>query len=157
MFLPVRQNGRLKMKDNRYLINVILSVVTLLVCIAGVITRSFFPYIILPRMDVLMMVAICTFSCAIAFYVNSGNKAEMIGASLLAGLNFSVLPMCAGLTFGTPVWKLFLAGAVVFFVMNLCYEAIGRRMTTGKCNPLAPLANAFLLFLACQCFQQIFF
>ena len=145
------------MRENRYLINVILSVVTLLVCLAGVITRSFFPYIILPRMDVMMMVAISAFSCAIEFYVNRGNKAESIGASLLAGINFSVLPMCAGLTFGTPVWKLFIAGTVVFFVTNLCYEAIGRRMESGECNRLAPLANALLLFLASQCFQQIFF
>ena len=144
------------MKDNRYLINVILSVVTALVCLAGVITRSFFPYIILPRMDVLMMAAICAGSCAIAFYVNKGIAAESIGASLLAGITLSVVPLCAGFTSGHPVWKLFVVGAFVFFVTNLCYESIARRMETGEYNRLAPLANAFLLFLACQCFQQIF-
>ena len=145
------------MKKNTYFVNIVLSIVTVLVCLTGVIARSFFPYIILPRMNVLMMAAISALSCAIVYYINKGYQSECFGGALLAGLNFSVLPLCAGLTFGVPVWKLFITGVVVFFVIDRCYASIGRRMDTGAYSRLAPLANALLLFLACQCFQNIFF
>ncbi|MEE1086403.1 MAG: hypothetical protein U0L05_04450 [Schaedlerella sp.] len=145
------------MKKNPYFVNIILSILTLLICLAGVIVRSFCPHVILPGWDILMMVAISALSCAIVYYVNQGYQSERIGASLLAGFNFSVLPLCAGFTFAAPVWKLFVVGAAVFFVTDLCYESFGRRMDTGAFSKLAPLANAVMLFLAGQCFQNIFF
>ena len=145
------------MKKNPYFINVILGVVTGLVCLAGLITRAFFPAVILPRIDIPVFVAISAFSCAVAYYVNQGMRDDKIGSALLAGLTFSILPFCAGLTFGSPIWKLFIIGALVFLFVDFCYEAIGKRMETGAFGKMAPLANAFILFLASQCFQGIFF
>lgn len=145
------------MKKNPYFINIILGIVTALVCLTGVITRSFFPDVVLPRVDVPVMTAISALSCAIAYYVIGGSREDKIGSALLAGLTFSVLPFCAGLTFGNSVWKLFVAGTVVFFVTDLCYESIGKRMDTGVFSKLAPLANGLILFFASQCFQGVFF
>jgi len=157
MFLPVPQNGEVNMRKNPYMINVVLGILVGAACLMGILTRTLFPENILPRLDVPVFVLFSALACAIVYYMNGGERADKIGSALLAGLTFSLLPFCAGLTFGIPVWKLFLAGTVVFFLTDLCYEGIGKRMETGAFGKIAPLANGMMLFLASQCFQGIFF
>ena len=157
MCLPVRQNGEINMKKHPYMTNVVLGIFVGAACLMGILTRSFFPANILPRVDVPVIVLFSALSCAVTYYMNGNEGRDKIGSALLAGLTFTLLPFCAGLAAGVPLWKLFVAGTILFFVTDLCYEAIGKRMETGAFGKLAPLANGFMLFLASQCFQGVFF
>lgn len=157
MYLPAQQSGVINMKKHPYMKNVILGIFVGIASLIGILTRCFFPAVILPKVDVPVIVLFSALSCAVTYYMNAEEGRDKIGSALLAGLTFALLPFCAGLVAGIPVWKLFIAGTILFFVTDLCYEAIGKRMDTGAFGKLAPFANGLMLFLASQCFQGVFF
>ena len=153
MYPPVPQNGEVDMKKNPYFINVVLCVTVGLICAAGKICETFSPATVMPMPDIPFMVLLCVISCVVDYYVNGRRMGDRIGTALIAGLIFSLLPLSAQITFGIPVWKLFAAGTAVFFVTDVCYGSIAKRMSSGRCGVFAPAANGVMLFLAAQCLQ----
>ena len=74
---------------------------------------------------------------------------------MLGGAAFALLPWCAGLSAGVPLWTLGLAGAAVFGLSALLYTAALERIATGPKAPLAPAGTAFMLYLAGQCLSGL--
>ena len=143
------------MKKNPYFINILLVAVTFLAYLVGMLVQTFSPATILPRIGIPFLVILSLIALVIEHYLVGEKQRERIGAIVLAGATFTALPICAGWEIGMPIWKLFAAGAIVFGVVDMFYEGIGEKMSSGPHGKFSPIANAVLLFLASQCFQGL--
>ena len=143
------------MKERTYLLNILLAAVVGAACAVGVLVDTFAPFAILPHPGIPLMVLLTVLPLAAEYYIGAPKKRDWIGSTVLAGLTFAVLPACAGMTGGLPLWKLFIVGAVVFAVVTVLYTSMGHRMRSGAKAKAAPAVNALLLFLAAQFFQGI--
>ena len=143
------------MKERTYLLNILLAAAVGAACIAMILFDAFAPSVLLPHISIPAMVLLTVVPLAAEHYVGAPKKRDWIGSTVLAGLTFSVLPLCAGHTNGLPVWLLFLCGGAVFAVTTVLYTSMGRRMTSGPKSKAAPAGNALLLFLAAQFFHGI--
>ena len=143
------------MKQRTYLLNLLLAAAVFALCAAGVLFDALAPYVMLPHAGLPLMVLLTAIPLAVEHYLGAPKKRDCIGSTVLAGLTFSVLPACAGLTGDVPVWLLFVSGAAVFAVTTVLYTSMGQRMASGPKAKAAPAVNALLLFLAAQFFQGI--
>jgi len=143
------------MKDRTYLLNILLAAVVGVACAVGVLVDTFAPFAILPHPGIPLMVLLTVVPLAAEYYMGVPKKRDWVGSTVLAGLTFAVLPACAGLTAGLPLWKLFVCGAAVFAVSAMLYISMGHRMRSGAKAKAAPAVNALMLFLAAQFFQGI--
>lgn len=139
-----------------YLKNTLLTVEMGLVCLAVVLIRTFSQGSILPRYDVPFLVLMSVIPMSIACYVKTEGEENVLVSVFLAAVTFTVLPLAAGWDTGMSAGKMFVEGAVVFAVTDAFYASIGSRVSTMPKAPFALAANGFLLYLASQCFQNIF-
>lgn len=143
------------MKERTYLLNILLAALVGAACIAAVLFDVFAPYVVLPHMGIPMLVLVVAIALAAEHYMGVPGKRDWIGSTVLAGLTFSVLPVCAGVNGDVSFVKLFMYGAAVFAVATVLYTSMGQRMAGGPKAKAAPAVNALLLFLAAQFFQGI--
>lgn len=143
------------MKEKFYLKNTLLAVEMGIVCLAVVLGRTFIPGFGLPYWDIPFMVLLSVIPMVIAGYLKTESDENCVYSIVLAGLTFSLLPFCAGWNTGMPFWKLFVAGAVIFGVVDVFYTSIKERVASGPKAALALIANGFLLYLASQCLQGL--
>lgn len=141
------------MKKQVYFKNILLIIEMFLLCGAVVAVRTFFPGFVLPRIGIPMLTVLSVIPMMINDICNIGCEEVRPVSLLLAGLTFTLLPLSAGWSAGLPLWKLFVAGTVVYGVTEIVYTSILRRISTGTRVPMAPVVNGFLLWLASQCFQ----
>lgn len=144
------------MKAKFYLKNTLLAVEMGLVCLAVILMRTFSQGTILPRFDVPFLVLMSVIPMIITCYVKAEGEENRLAAVILAAVTFTVLPLAAGWDTGMSAAKMFAEGAVVFAVTDAFYSSIGSRAASGPKAPLALAANGFVLYLASQCFQNIF-
>ena len=143
------------MKKNLYFINILLTMVTALVCLASLIVRTFLPGIPFPRPDVPLLVLMAVIPMIIEYYAVPDIQRNRIVSVILAGVTLTVLPLCAGWGTSIQFWKLFIAGAAVFGMTDILYGSICRRISSGKYKKAAPVINGLLLYLAAFCFQGL--
>ena len=151
----MRQNGVVDMKKNEYLTNVLLIVIFGIICLAEMFVRTFSPAAGFVKVNIPFLVLMSAASIMLEYYLIPGVKRNWLLTAVLAGATFAVLPFCSGWDIGLPVWKMFLAGAAVFGVTDILYRSIGQRMMLGTFRRVAPVANAFVLYLASQCLQGL--
>lgn len=144
------------MKAKFYVKNTLLAVELGLVCLAVILMRTFSQGTLLPRFDIPFLVLMSVIPMIIACYVKAEGNDNVLVSVLLAAVTFTVLPLAAGWDTGMSAVKMFAEGAVVFAVTDAFCTSIGRRVATGPKAPLALAANGFVLYLASQCFQNIF-
>lgn len=140
------------MKKNPFFVNVLLVILTGLVCLAELLIRMLSPATLLPRFDLPMLAAISLLALVLETYIGLSEKRYWAPVILLGGVTLTALPLCAGIALSQPIWAAFLAGCAVFGVLCLLFTGCRERMT-GR---LAPLACGVILFLACQCLYRIY-
>ena len=143
------------MKERTYLLNLLLAGLVGMVCLALVLVQALLPYVLIPKAELPVLVLLTAVPLAAEHYIGAPKKREWIGSTVLAGLTFSVLPACAGVTGGMAVWQLFVYGCIVFAVTTILYTSMSRRMASGPRAKAAPIVNALLLVLAMQFFQGL--
>lgn len=143
------------MKKNLYFINILHTGVVALFCLAGIFIRTFSVNTVLPRITITFMVMITLIPMVLEYYMVSERDRDPFISMVFGGLAFTILPACSSLTTGIPLWKLMVAGTVVFGVTDLLYRSIGERISSGSYSRLAPAANAVMLYLASQCLQGL--
>ena len=140
------------MKKQSWLLNILLAVSVFLYC-AGVFTaRLFSPLADVPALSPVMMAVLVLVPLVIDAYAARGNVKRVWPAVIgLAAAAFAVLPAAAGLVPWTEAVPTGLLGALITFVLTLLLDGITKRTVSGKGKPgLAPVVNAFVLFLAAQ-------
>ena len=127
-----------------------------LYCIICLLVRTFAPAVILPKWDISVLMLLTLVPLVIARYLKPDAKFPWVVTILLGGAAFTVLPLCAGLLYGMPVWRMFLIGTAVFGGTAYLYSCTAKCAAKGKLRWISPVVNALLLFLAGQCLQGMF-
>ena len=112
---------------------------------------------VLPKLDLPLMLGLSAIALALDAYTGRPGLSwpGLLVNTVLGGAVFALLPWCAGLPAGVPLWTLGLAGAAVFGLSALLYTAALERIATGPKAPLAPAGTAFMLYLAGQCLSGL--
>ena len=135
----------------------LLAVVVGLACLGLAVTGAMAPMAVLPKLDLPLMLGLSAIALALDAYTGRPGLSwpGLLVNTVLGGAVFALLPWCAGLPAGVPLWTLGLAGAAVFGLSALLYTAALERIATGPKAPLAPAGTAFMLYLAGQCLSGL--
>jgi hypothetical protein len=144
------------MKDNKYMLNTLLTVVLGLIMLIIVVGRTLFPLMIQPEADIPNLVLISLIALVLDHYLAPGAKRCYICIPVFAALVFGLLPfVSAYATLGEAV-KLAIAGGVVFTATTWVFTAIQERLSSGPAAKASAFFSAVSLYMAVQCFVGIF-
>lgn len=143
------------MKRNPLKLNVILAAVVGIACLVLALGAALAPQAIMPRFDLVMMLALSLIALTIDAYWGPDCPRSWFWTVVLGAATFTVLPWCAGVTGGVTVGVLGLSGGAVFAVAAVLYTAAMERNASGPKAPLAPVGAALMLFLAGQCLSGL--
>lgn len=122
-----------------------------------VVIRALSPAVNLPAMDIPLLLAVSLLVLLTDHYLGRSGPGVPVVTAAPAALAFGLLPLCAGLAVPMTALKLALAGGLTFLAASLLFDSAIHRLSTGPRAKAAPVAAAFALFLAGQCFTNIFF
>lgn len=138
------------MKNRTTILNSVLAAVLGVVLLVSVIVKTFCPHFILPEMNIPYIVAVSLAALVLTHFVETEEGCPVCQA-VLAAVTFAALPWAAGLA-AVSIWKLAIAGGIVFAVLNAMFIAMEKRMELADAGKGAVIPAAFGLYLACQCF-----
>ncbi len=135
----------------------LLAAVVGVACLGLSLAKALAPMAILPTLDLPLTLGLSLIALTLDAYWGRHELSwpALLVNAVLGGAVFALLPWCAGLTQGRPIWTLGLAGAAVFGVSALLYTAALERIATGPKAPLAPTGTALMLYLAGQCLSGL--
>lgn len=133
-----------------YFLNTFLAVILGGVLLAMVITRAFFPAVILPQANIPNLVLVSLIALLLDHYVAPGAKRCYLCIPALSAFAFALLPYAAGFTAGWEIAKLSFVGAVVFTAVTWLFTSMTDRLSSGPAAKAAPIFSALGLFLASQ-------
>lgn len=138
------------MKKNDCL-NTLLAAVFGAVLLAMVVTRAFFPAVILPEANIPNLVLVSLAALLLAHYAAPGAKRCYLCCGLLAAVTFGLLPYAAGFTTPMESLKLAAVGGIVFTATTWLFSSMMDRLRSGPAAKAAPALSALGLYLASQC------
>ena len=136
-----------------YHLNTFLAITLFVALMAMVITRAFFPAVILPEANVPNLVLVSLVALLLDHYLAYGAKRCYICIPVLSSVTFSLLPFAACFVGALEAVKLGVLGGVVFTATTWLFSAMEDRLSTGPIAKLAPIMSALGLYLACQVFM----
>lgn len=138
------------MKKNYYL-NTFLAAVYAAVLLAMVITRAFFPTVILPEANIPNLVLVSLAVLLLDHYAAPGAKRCYVCIPLLAAATFGLLSFAAGFAAPMESLKLAVVGGIVFTVVTWLFSSMMDRLRSGPAAKAVPVLSALGLYLASQC------
>lgn len=140
------------MKNKTYMLNTFLTALLGICLLVGVLIRTFFPLIILPKANIPNMVLMSLAALVLDHYLVPNAKRCYICIPLFSAISFGLLPLAAA--FCTPVEALKFAfvGAVVFTVTTWLFSSIQDRLSSGPAAKASAFFSAVSLYMAAQCF-----
>ena len=142
------------MKKNTMMANTLLAVVLGAGLLAGMVWRTFTPYVVLPELDVNAMVAITLIALVLEYFLAGKQERNLALQVVLAAVTFGGLALAVGLPYAGI--KTFLVGAVAYAVVTFLFDSMVQRMEVTTNKKCAVLPTAFVLYLAFQCFMGMF-
>ena len=133
-----------------YHLNTFLAAVFGATLLAMVVTRAFFPAVILPEANIPNLVLVSLAALLLEHYIAPGADRCYICIPLFAAVTFGLLPYAAGFTFGMEAFKLALVGAAVFTAVTWIFTSMTDRLSSGPAAKAAPIFSAVGIFLASQ-------
>ena len=135
---------------------ILLTLVVGITLLIQVLQRTFLPAVILMEFSVPNMAGLCLIALVLNAYLG-GERSRGIAVNLCFGeVIFGLLPLLAGVTQGKDVFLLAIVGGVEYALISGVYATMTDRMENTVKSRLAPICSAFVLFLACQGFANIF-
>ena len=156
-------------KDRTTILNTVLALVLGIVLLVSVLVKANCPHFILPKINIPYMAGISLIALVVTHFLSGtqsacqGGKACLtekpegcpLCQAILATITFAVMPWAAGLVQDSII-KLALCGGIVFAVLNAMFCGMVKRMELADTHKGAVIPAAFGLYLACQCFTNIF-
>lgn len=142
------------MKKNTMMVNTLLAVVLGAGLLAGMVWRTFMPYVVLPELDVIAMAAITLIALVLEYYMAGVQKRNWALQVVLATVTFGGLALAAGLPYAGA--KTFICGAAVFVAITFLFDSMVKRLEVTTDKKCVAIPTAFVLYLACQCFVSLF-
>lgn len=143
------------MKQNKYLLNTLLTAVLFAAMLTAFVLRAVQPSVVLPPLNIPNMALISLLALVPDAYLTRGTKRCWPWVAILSAAAFALLPLAAGFANGNSFWKIGLTGGAVFTVSTWLFDAIQQRLSSGEKATPAPLLTALGLYLAAQCFAGI--
>jgi hypothetical protein len=144
------------MKDNKYMLNTLLTVVLGLIMLIIVVGRTLFPLMIQPEADIPNLVLISLIALVLDHYLAPGAKRCYICIPVFSAMTFGLLPWAAAFVNGMQALTLALAGGITFTATTWLFTSIQDRLSSGPQSKAAPFLSALGLYLAAQCLAGIF-
>lgn len=141
------------MKNRTTILNSLLAVVVMAVLLVCRIWKLVKPNVILPELDIPAIVGLSLIALLATSFFKMNEKGSWIVEGILAAITFGILPWAAGFAMAADIWKLALAGGIVFVILNGLFQAMLERLETLNLSKIAAVPTAFALYLACQCFS----
>lgn len=145
------------MKTSSYFRFFLLTALWGLLLAAFVVIRAVLPGANLPAMDLPLLLGVSLLALLADHYLGRSTPGAPAVTAALAALAFGLLPLCAGLVSLVTALKLVMAGGLTFGLASILFDSALDRLASGPRAKAAPLVTALALFLAGQCFTNIFF
>ncbi len=139
------------MKQNKYLLNILLALGLTLALGAAMLVKCFQPAAILPALNIPNLTLFSLVFLVLEHFLRGNQKRDYIALFVLSLVSFALLPLAVGM--GSV--KLALGGSVVFTAVTWLFGAMMDRMESGHNSKLAAIVSALGLYLAVQAFGGI--
>lgn len=140
------------MKNNQMVLPISLCAVLCVAFALQLVLPVWIPAIVLPPLNIPNMVLLCAVAlCADALIAPKASRCYGLLALLAFG-TFALLPYASGIAQEESLWKMGIAGAVVFTATTFLFTTLRDRAASGPRMVLVPFMGAIGLFLAAQCF-----
>ena len=143
------------MKQNKYLLNTMLTVVLFIALTAAHIARVMIPPVVLPVLNIPNMVLLSMVALLADHWISPRTARNYLCVLILSVITFALLPLFAGFACQHDFWKFGLVGGVVFTVCTWLFSSVTQRISTGPRAWAATLVSSFGIYLAAQCFAGI--
>ena len=145
------------MKNKTYMLNTFLTVLLWVYLLLAVVVRTFFPLMILPKVNIPNIVLISLIALVLDHYLVPDAKRCYICIPVFSAISFGLLPFAAA--FCTPVEAVKLAsiGSIVFTVTTWLFSSIQDRLSSGPAAKASAFFSAVSLYMAAQCFAGMIF
>ena len=143
------------MKNNKFLLPVVLSGVLLVALAVGLLVKVFVPAAIIPPLNIPNMALLSVIALLIEHFMTKRNPRCYLTAAVFGALCFGLLPLMAGFACIHNFWKLALVGGCVFTVITFLFTSAIDRLVTGPKAPAAVVLTGLGIVLAFQCFAGI--
>lgn len=143
------------MRQNQYLLNVLLTAVLGAVMLVALLVNTFAPQLPLPRLDIPVMTLISLIALLLETFVAPGAERSYILSFVLAGISFALLTWAARMAAGAEILKLALGGGAVFTAVTYLFTSALDRISSGRGGTWAIVVSAAIFYLASQGFSGI--
>ena len=143
------------MKNNKFLLPVILVVVLFAALLTGMLMQIFIPAVILPPLNIPNMVLLSVVALVVDHFFTKGSQRCYVCVALFSLAAFAVLPLMAGFACVHDFWKIGLVGGITFTITTFLFSSAIQRLRTGPKAPAAVILTALGIYLAAQCFAGI--
>lgn len=143
------------MKENKFFVNIALTVVLGIALAVCAIVRAFLPMGVLPKLDIPNMVLLSLAALLLNHYWIKTSRKFCPCMPVLAAASFGLLPWAAGFATAMEALKLALIGGITFGLSAWLFGQVQDRLSSGPAAKLAPVLSALGLYLAAQCFSGI--
>ena len=143
------------MKNNKFLLYVILVAVLFVALAACLLVRVWLPAAILSTLNIPNMVLLSVIALLIEHFL-AGNSTRCYWLTALFGiLSFGLLPLMAGFACVHTFWQYGLIGGGVFTATTFLFTSATDRLLTGPKARAAAVLTGIGICLAAQCFAGI--
>lgn len=143
------------MKNNKFLLHIILSTVLLIALAIALLIRVWLPAAVIPPLNIPNMVLLSVIALLIEHFLAQGNPRCYWATALFGVLCFGILPLMAGFACVHDFWKYGLIGGCVFTATTFLFTSATERLQTGPKARAAVVLTGLGIFLAAQCFAGI--
>ena len=143
------------MKNNRFLLHMVLTAVLFAVLCVCSLVRVWLPAAIIPPLNIPNMVLICLIALLIEHLLAKSNLRCYWFTVLFGALCFGILPLMAGFACVHDFWKYGLIGSCVFTATTFLFTSATDRLLTGPKARFAVVMTCLGIYLASQCFAGI--
>ena len=140
------------MKNNKFLLPVMLIAVLFAVLMAGMLVQIFQPAAILPALNIPGMVLLSVVALLLDYMLTKSTARCYVCVVLFGLAAFAILPLMAGFACIHDFWKYGLVGGVTFTITTFLFTSAAQRLKTGPKAPAALVITALGIYLASQCF-----
>lgn len=143
------------MKNSKYFLPCVLTIVVFAALVAAVIIRVVAPAGIIPPLNIPNMALLSVIALLLEYLITKNNPRCYLCCFLFGAAVFGILPLMAGFACQHTFWKLGIVGGVVFTAATFLFTSAVERLQTGPKAPAAAVVTALGIWLAAQCFAGI--
>lgn len=143
------------MKNNKFLLPVILIAVLFAALLTGMLVQIFLPAAILPPLNIPNIVLLSVAALLIEHFLSRGNSRCYVCVAVFGAAAFALLPLMAGFACVHDFWKYGLVGGAAFTLTTFLFSSATQRLKTGPKAPAAVVLTGLGIYLASQCFAGI--